>query len=168
MCYQKLSHPLVKIAAIFLFLVGCSASAATPVPSTVIPPTPTPVPSTMIPPTPTPPELITSAEMLIGNWQPLSSSRDAMFLQINSDGTCRQSFSLDGLTDVPEVECTYTFEGTNLLMTAVKLNGVPECPSPTGKYEVRLIADNQIQLVHTEDTCAPRIRSTRGEYQRIP
>lgn len=153
---QKLSHPLTQITVVLLFLVGCSAPAATPVPSTVIPPTPTP------------PLLITSAEMLIGNWQPLSNSSDAMFLQINSDGTCRQSFSLDGLTNVPEVECTHTFEGTNLSITGVKLNGVPACPSPTGKYEVRLMADNQIQLVHTEDTCAPRIRSTRGVYQRIP
>ena len=116
MCYQKLSHPLIKIFVVLLFLVGCSAPAATPVPSTVIPPTPTPVPSTVIPPTSTLPVLITSAEMLIGNWQPLTKSRDAMFLQINSDGTCRQSFSPDGLTNVPEVECTYTFEGTNLLM----------------------------------------------------
>ena len=168
MWYQKLSHPLTQITVVLLFLVGCSAPAATPVPSTVIPPTPTLVPSTVIPPTPTPPVLITGAEMLIGNWQPLSNSSDAMFLQINSDGTCRQSYLLDGLTNVPEVECTYTFEGTDLLITAVKLNGVPECPSPTGKYEVRLMADNQIQLVSTQDTCAPRVRSTRGVYQRIP
>lgn len=168
MCYQKLSHPLVKIAVVLLFLVGCSAPAATAVPSTAIPPTPTAVTSTAIPPTPTPPVLITSAEMLIGNWQPLTISRDAMFLQINSDGTCRQSFSPDGLTDVPEVECTYAFEGTNFLITTVKLNGLPECPSQTGKYEVRLISENQIQLVRTEDSCTPRTRSTQGEYQRIP
>jgi hypothetical protein len=112
--------------------------------------------------------LITSAEMLIGNWQPLTNHKDATFLQINSDGTCRQSYKLDGLTGVPEVECTYTFEGPNLLITAVKLNGVPECPSPTGEYEVRLIAEGQIELVAAKDNCTPRIRSTRGEYQRIP
>ena len=168
MWYRKLPHPLTQITVGLLFLVGCSAPAATPVPATAIPPTPTPVPSTVIPPTPTPPVLITSAEMLIGNWQPLSDSPDAMFLQINSDGTCRQSYLLDGLTNVPEVECTYTFEGTSLSITEVKLNGVPECPSPTGKYEVRLMADNQIQLVSTQDTCVHRVRSTRGVYQRIP
>lgn len=192
MCCQKLSHLLIRTAVGLLFLVGCSTPAATPVPATVAPstptpvpatvppptltpvpatvapPTPTPVPATAAPPTPTPPVLITSTEMLIGNWQPLSGDRDAMFLQINSDGTCRQSYSLDGLTDVPEVECTYTFEGTDLVMTVVKLHNVPECPSPTGKYEVQLMADNQIQLVRTQDSCAPRIRSTRGMYQRIP
>ena len=106
--------------------------------------------------------------MLIGAWQPLSKSRDAMFLQFNSDGTCRQASSLDGLTATPEVECTYTFEGTDLSMTAVKLHGVPECPSPTGQYAVQLVADNQIQLTATKDTCAPRRRSTVGAYQRIP
>ncbi len=106
--------------------------------------------------------------MLIGAWQPLSKSRDAMFLQINSDGTCRQASSLKGLTTGPEVECTYTFEGTDLSMTTVKLNGVPECPSATGKYAVQVVADNQIKLVATQDTCAPRRRSTVGAYQRVP
>ncbi len=91
-----------------------------------------------------------------------------MFLQFNSDGTCRQSYSLDGLTQAPEVKCTYTFEETRLLITAVKLNGVPECPSPTGKYEVWLMADSQIRLRPAGDTCVPRMRSTAGSYQRNP
>ncbi len=158
MCYHKLSHPLVEIAVVLLFLVGCSAPAATP-----IPPTPTPVP-----PTPTPPASVPSAEKLIGNWEPVSKSRDAMYLQINSDGTCRQASSLNGLTTGPEVECTYTFEGTDLSMTAVKLTGVPACPSPTGQYAVQLVADDQIELVATQDTCGPRKRSTVGVYQRVP
>jgi hypothetical protein len=134
----------VAIAVVLLFLVACSAPATTPAP-----PTPIPV-------------------LLTGNWQPLSKSADAMFLQLNSDGTCRQASSLDGLTGVPQVECTYTFEGTDLSMTAVKLHGVPACPSATGVYAVQLVADNQIQLVATKDTCGPRKRSTAGAYQRIP
>jgi len=146
-----------------LLLAGCGASAAVPTPelptATITPISPT-VTSTPAPPT--------IAELLIGNWQPLSKGQDAMFLQINSDGTCRQSYKLEGLTSVPQVECTYTFEGTNILFTVVKLNGVPECPSPTGAYEVRLVADDQIELVAKKDSCAPRIRSTRGVYQRIP
>lgn len=163
MCYQKLSNPLLIIAVVLLSLAGCSSPAATPVPSTT-----TPVPSTAIPPTPTPPELLTSAETLIGNWEPLKKGRDATFLQINSDGTCGQSFLLETLDDFPQVECTYKFEGTNFLLTAVKLNGVPECPSPTGKYEIQLISNDQIELFVAEDTCGPRVRSTLGVYQRIP
>jgi uncharacterized lipoprotein NlpE involved in copper resistance len=159
MCYRKLSHQLTVFTVILFFLVGCSASAETSVSPTAIPPTPTPAPT---------PVLVTSTETLIGHWQPLSTSSDAMFLQINSDGTCRQSYSLDGLNNIPQVECTYTFEDSNLSMTAVKLHGVPACSSPTGKYEVRVVADNQIKLVATEDTCAPRRRSTQGVYQRIP
>jgi hypothetical protein len=120
------------------------------------------------PPSPTPPVSTTSAATLIGNWQPLSKSRDAMFLRISPDGSCRQSSSLAGLSNAPEVECTYTLEGTDLLITAVKLHGVPECPSPTGKYQVRLIADNRIELVAAGDSCAPRRRSTAGAYQRVP
>ena len=180
MCCQKFILPLIKILMVLLFLIGCSAPAAAPVPSTEIPPTPTPmpptensptptpVPSTEIPPSPTPQELIPNVEMLIGTWQPLSKSKDATFIQINADGTCRQSYELDGLTNVPEVECTYMFEGGFLLITAVKLNGVPECQPPTARYEVRLLADDQIQLVPIKDPCTPRVRSTRGEYQRIP
>ena len=42
MHYQKLSHPVVKIAVVLLLLVGCNAPVATSVPSTAIPSTPTP------------------------------------------------------------------------------------------------------------------------------
>ena len=165
---------------ILLLLVGCGVPAAEPTPesptakhSPVQPTnTPTPNPPTTTPrtepPTATPPVLITSVEMLIGNWQPLSKGHAATFLQINSDGTCRQSYSLEGLTNVPQVDCTYTLEGANLSITAVKLNGVPECPSPTGMYEVRLVTEDQIRLVPIKDSCAPRKSSTQGEYQRIP
>lgn len=174
-----MSYPYLFIAVVLLLLLGCSTPAATPeppteapatptpVPPTEIPPTPTPVPPTDIPPTPTLP-VISSSEILVGNWQPLKKSRDAMFLRINPDGTCAQSFLLETLADYPQVECTYTFEGTNLLLTTVKLNGVPPCPSPTGKYEVQLVAEDQIQIVNIEDTCGPRMRSTLGVYQRIP
>ena len=163
---------------ILLLLAGCGAPTAAPTPEpptdTPMPPTdtPTPVPPTATPttepPTATPPALITSAEMLIGTWQPLSKGHAAMFLQLNSDGTCRQSSLLEGLANIPQVECTFTLEGANLSMTVVKLNGVPECPSPTGMYEIRLVADNQIRLVPIKDSCGPRKISTQGEYQRIP
>lgn len=156
MWYQILSDPLVKITVVLLLLVGCSSPSVTPAPMTEVPPIPT---STV---------LRISADMLIGNWQPLSDSNDATFLQINSDSTCRQSYSLDELTIAPQVECTYIFDGTDLSLTAVKLNGVPECPSPTGRYEVQLVTDNQIQLRSKIDSCHPRVRSTAGMYQRIP
>ena len=158
---------LAWLLPLALCLVACSTPAATPIPPTDIPPTPTAIPPTKIPPTPTQPPLITSLKMLIGTWQPLSEGGDATYLQINSDGTCRQSYSLDGLSNLPQVECTAAFEGSDLLITAVKLNGVPPCPSPTGKYEVRSTAGDQIELIATNDSCAPRIRSTQGPYQLI-
>jgi hypothetical protein len=142
----------------------------TPVPPSPSPtraPSDTPTSAPAAPPTPTPGPAI-GAEALIGTWQPISKDPDAMFLQIGPDGACRQSFSSDGLAKAPAVECTYALEGNLLLFTAVKLNGVPPCPSPTGKYEVRLLADNRIQLVAAGDSCAPRQRSTAGEYQRMP
>jgi len=175
---NRISQQITGAIFILLLLTGCGAPVAEPTPeppaNTPIPPPATkpPIPPTdtptSVPPTATPPVLVTNIEMLIGNWQPLSKGHEAMFLQINSDGTCRQSYLLDGLTNIPEVECTYTFEGANISLTMVKLNGVPDCPTPTGSYEVRLVADGQIELVAKKDSCAPRIRSTRGEYQRIP
>jgi hypothetical protein len=168
---KKIYQQVTGAMFILLLLVGCGAPAAEPTPE---PPLATPTPEqpkatpTTEPPTATPPVLITSAETLIGNWQPLKKSKDAMFLQINSDGTCGQSFLLETLADFPQVECTYTFEGTNFLITAVKLNGVPACPSPTGKYEIRLLAEDQIEIVLVEDTCGHRVRSTLGVYHRIP
>lgn len=164
---KKISYLLL----LGLLLVGCGAPDAVPTPappaatSTSGSPTAT---LTIEPPTTAPPVLITTAEMLIGNWQPLSTGHAAMFLQLNSDGTCRQSASLEGLTNIPQVECTFTLEGANLSMTVVKLTGVPECPTPTGTYEVRLVADDRIKLVVIEDACSPRKNSTQGEYQRIP
>ncbi len=153
---QRLTQYEMIAILIPLLLVGCGAPPATP----------TPVPP-KIPPTRTPITLVEDVEMLIGNWQPLGG-RDAMFLQINPDGTCRQSISLEQLMDNSQVECTYIFETSVLTMTVVKLNGVPACPSPTGSYEVRLITDDQIQLAVDQDSCAPRKRSTAGLYQRIP
>jgi len=164
---KKISYLLL----IGLLFVGCGTPDVVPTPA---PPavTSTSVPPTAIlavePPTATSPGLITSAEMLIGNWQPLSTGHAAMFLQLNSDSTCRQSASLEGLTNIPQVECTFTLEGANLSMTVVKLTGVPECPTPTGTYEVRLVADDRIKLVPIKDACSPRKNSTQGEYQRIP
>lgn len=164
---------------IVAFLAACTPTAATPVtteppnaiPPTAIPPTPTLTPTkppTAIPPTATPITLITDPALLIGKWDSLSSSADAMFLLINADGTCRQSYTLAGLDGTPEVECTYKFEGDRLVFTAVKLNGVPACPSPTGSYQVQALPDNQIKLIKAEDTCAPRVKSTAGRYQRLP
>ena len=151
MDHLKISHLLLNIALVLLFLIGCSTPTAEPVPDT-----------------PTSPVLITNAETLVGNWQPLSKSIDAMFLQFNSDGSCRNAYLFDGLIDVPEVECTYSYEGTNLLITAVKLNGVPDCPNPTAKYEVHLLEENLIKFDSIKDSCIPRVRSTQGEYQHIP
>ena len=153
---QRVSHWLILLALGLSLLVGCSRATAAPV-------TPT-----AVRPTPTPPTLVTNAEALVGNWKPLSTGSDAMFLRFNPDGTCRQSYSLEGLTNTPQVECTYAFELGSLAMTAVKLSGVPACPSPTGAYRVQVAADNQIRLVATEDTCTPRKNSTQGVYQRIP
>ena len=155
-------HRMVLLAALPALLLGCTPLAASPT-STASPPMLTPdIPS------PLPPQLLTSSESLVGIWRPLSSGHDSMFLRIDADGTCRQSFSEHGLADAPEVECTYLFEGSNFVMTVVKLNGVPPCPSASGRYEVELLAENHVELTPTNDTCGPRVGSTRGEYQRIP
>lgn len=185
MNYQNIFRFFVCMVVFLLLAAGCSVPGMeavsteeateepitptqTPLPTTEIPPTPTPIPATEVPPTPTEPVIVTSADTLVGNWEPLQDHKDVMYLQINSDGTCAQSFLWQTLDKYPQVECEYAFEGNDLILTAVQLNGVPECPSPTSRYQVLLISDDQIKLVLSEDTCGPRVRSTLGEYIRIP
>jgi hypothetical protein len=44
-----------------------------------------------------------SPDEILGNWQPLGGM-DAMFLQLNSDGTCQQAFTLAGLKNAPDTK----------------------------------------------------------------
>jgi len=180
MFYKKLPYILVRIIIFLTFLTGCTTPESiveptmekppttVPLPTTEIPPTPTPVPATESPPTPTGPDIITSAETLVGNWEPLRKHKDATYLQINPDGSCGQAFLLEALDKFPQVVCEYAFEGDDFLITAIELNGVPECPSPTGRYQIWFISEDQINIVVSEDSCGPRMHSTLGEYQRIP
>ena len=178
-----LGRKLTQQVLIFglMFLVACSSPTTLSTPTiqrtaippmltiqpTTIPPTPTLRP-TDIPLTPTNEVLITIVQEIYGTWQPLATGPDAMYIQFNEDGTCRQSFSLAGLINTPEVECTYRFEESHLILTTVRVNGVPACSSPTGTYKVRSLPENKIKLVSIEDTCSPRKKSTRGEYIRVP
>jgi len=142
-----------------LSLVACS--------SLTNPPTLTSQPM-VIPPTPTSSVLITNPQDIYGSWQPLTTGTDATYLQFNEDGTCRQSFSQSGLMNEPEVECTYRFEESQLILTTVKVKNVAECSSPISVYSVRSLPENKIKLVTINDNCAPRRNSTGGEYLLIP
>jgi len=111
---------------------------------------------------------IKTVDAMVGIWQPQSDSPDAMFLEVLADGTCRQSYSLDGLAESPQAEGTCQFEGDVLVYTTLQLSGVQPCPSPTAEYEVRSIAEGQIQLVASKETCARRRNSTQHLYRRVP
>lgn len=170
-------------AVLFLLLVGCGASPDTPSPPAKAPttlptsPAPTQVPATetltpvaanesqtTVPPT-TPPDLITDARDLIGTW--FGFGFDGMYQRFNADGTCQTAMKLENLDTTPNVECTYHFEGTRLIMITNNVSGLPPCPDSTAIYEVQPLANGNIVFIAVEDTCAPRRRTTAQEHEPV-
>lgn len=151
---QKRRTQRVIHFGLILFLVACSAPAATPpmiptatmtaVPTTTptpVPPTPTPVPptSTPAPPTATPTQeftLVTSVEEIVGTWH---AERKAVYLRFYEDGTLHQSHSLDSLDNEPYAISEVQFEGTQMSLKETAVSGVPPCGHAPGMYEVRLL-----------------------------
>jgi len=93
---------------------------------------------------------------------------DAMYLQLNPDGTCQQAFTLDGVKNTPDATCTYTLEGSNLVFTAVAAISVQPCTAKTGTYAARVLATDKMKLSAIQDNCTKRKNSTAGEYTRLP
>ncbi len=136
-------------------------STATPPPPTATPPLPT---ATAVPPTNTPaptPMLASSAKDIVGTW--LGLGTDGLYQRFNQDGTCQTGLAQGSV----DVECTWRFDGTRLVMTEVKAIGLPPCSSKTGTYEVQLLPNGNIKFVRISDSCAPRARSTAQEHKRI-
>jgi hypothetical protein len=150
---------IMMLCSALYFLVACSTSAKTSSPT---------LKPTTIPPVSTSTEAIPpSLEEILGNWQPLSEGVDAMYLQLNPDGTCQQAFSLEGLINAPDVKCTYILDGSNLVFTVVAVITVPPCPDKTGTYAVQMLAKDKMILTAVNDNCRPRKNSTAGEYIRL-
>ena len=173
---------LVGMLIVFSLLVACGAPATrapptvTPVPptltavpatatllpptATAVPPTRTPTPTVSATPAPTP-VLATRAKDIIGTWFGLGT--DGLYQRFYENGTCQTGVSAESV----DVECTFRFEGTQVIITEVKAIGLPPCGSKTSIYEVQLLPTSNIRFVKVQDSCAPRARSTAQEHKRI-
>ncbi len=151
---------LVCLGVLILLWAGCSPSAT---------PTPTPEPEHTARPTATLPagaRLATSLEDIAGTW--VGTTADRMYQRFNVDGTCYTSVSLEKLNTNPAVESTCIFEGDVLVMTDVKVTGLPSCGGKPGRYQVHLLANGNIIFARVFETCAPRGRSTAQEHEPVP
>jgi hypothetical protein len=149
---------VVGVAA--LLVMACSPSAT---------PTPTPVPEPTARPTATLPpgaRLATSLEDIAGTWH--GTTTDRMYQRFDSDGTCYASVSLENLNTSPAVESTCHFEEDVLVMTDVKVTGVPSCGGKPGRYQVHLLANGNIIFTRVFEHCGPRGRTTAQEHVPVP
>jgi hypothetical protein len=151
---------LVHLGAVILLVVGCTSGAT---------PTPTPPPEPTKRPTATLPagaRLATSLEDIAGTW--VGTTTDRMYQRFKLDGTCYASVSLEKLNTEPAVESTCAFEGDVLVMTDVKVTGLPSCGGKPGRYQVHLLANGNIIFTRVFEHCAPRGRTTAQEHEPVP
>jgi hypothetical protein len=134
-----------------LSLVGCGAPADTTVPAT----------ATLV----SGPVLIDDPQDLIGTW--FGFGRDGMYWRFNQNGTCQGAFVLERIDDRPNVECTFRFQGTHLVMTTVNVVEVRLCSEDTAIYEVKSLPNGNIDSWVVEDTCGPRQRTTAQEHDPV-
>jgi len=168
------------ITSVLVILISACTPAATPTPEPTSPPpptstekpteapTPTPIPDTPTPagPTATPtPVLVMSIEGIVGDW--FAKGADAMYHRFNSDGSCLVATTKERLDTQPSVECTCTFEDTQMTMECQEAVGLPPCPGD-GIYEVELLSNGNIYFRRVRDSCGARVNTMRQEYYLVP
>jgi hypothetical protein len=135
---------IIIFTGLGLLLSGCSALA--PSPTATPAPTETPVPV-----------LANNTEDIIGVWK-LGSGDFAVFFQFSEDGTYQTAQRVvNNLHDSPQQMGQFTLEAG--LLTLVTSEESPYCAGQSGTYEVRLLDQDQISLLHREDPC-----TIRSEY----
>jgi hypothetical protein len=132
---------------------------------TVAPPEPTPEPTPSAVPTEVP-VLATSADQIVGTW--VGTEAHAAFQRFNPDGTYQAAFTRRDLDSGPHVECTFRFEGTDLILTYVRAIDFPSCGPESATYRVQLLPDDRINFVLVRDRCGPRASSTAQVHKRVP
>ena len=91
-----------------------------------------------------------------------------MVKRFNEDSTCQEASSREYLQTNPTVDCRYRFDGTRLILTEVKVHGVPSCDPKSGIYEVEVQGVDRIEFIIVQDSCRLRIRSMAVGHERVP
>jgi hypothetical protein len=91
-----------------------------------------------------------------------------MYKRFNEDGTCQEAISREYLDTNPTVDCKYRFDETRLILTEIKVHGVPSCNPKSGIYEVKVLGEDKIEFIKVQDSCRLRVRSMAAEHKRVP
>jgi hypothetical protein len=103
-----------------------------------------------------------TAEDLIGLWYDADRFE---YLQLNEDGTYRVAITLGYLEADPYEVGQYQLEGTSF--TFITSNESPDCTGQTGRYQVELTEQGQLQFVLQEDACQVRADEQPGSWDWV-
>jgi len=112
--------------------------------------------------------LATEVDDIVGTWHKTSSVYAFMgYIQFNADGTSRLGAAFDGVEVLAKVEGEFWFEGTELFWKDVSATApaYEHCMQPgkeTGRYEVQLLSNGNLNVIMLEDACPSRVACFTG------
>ena len=93
--------------------------------------------------------------------------RPARYRRFDEDGTYRSASNAAALDGAPFAINWYRFEEAVMLFTEVTFGGVSSCGEVVGRYEARLLACGELQVVAIEDPCSARSGDMSRVYERV-
>jgi hypothetical protein len=101
-----------------------------------------------------------TVEDLIGMWYDVDRRE---YLQLNEDGTYRVAMTVGFIEASPYELGQYRLEGT--LFTFITSDESPDCQGQTGRYQVELTEQGQLQFELQEDPCQARADEQPGSWE---
>jgi hypothetical protein len=106
--------------------------------------------------------VVTSAEQVLGTWHVRTH-----YLRFDEDGTFRKAVGQSALEGTPYMIEEFRFEDGVMLVTNVAYMGVQRPGGAVGRYEVRLLAGGDLQIVVIEDPATGRSGDLEWVYARV-
>jgi hypothetical protein len=105
--------------------------------------------------------LLTKASDIVGTW--FGIAKDGMYETFTANGLLQTSASGSGV----DAECSYSFEGTNLVLKEIKATGLPSCGVRIGTYQVELLPNGSIRFWAVSDSCTGRRNTMAQEHKPV-
>lgn len=103
-----------------------------------------------------------TVEDLTGVWYDVDRHE---YLQLNEDGAYRVALTVPRLEATPYEVGQYRLEGT--LFTFITSDESPDCQGQTGRYQVELTEQGQLQFELQQDPCQARADGQPGSWDRV-
>ncbi len=180
--YRKMMFRFLVLLATLIVTAGCGTAQATatqaPVitevtqrpadpTTTTVPPTEKPVEASPTAGLPTPTPVITeiaatSTDQFLGRWRWFVLG-SAAFITFKPDGTWEMTVN-GTAPGTPPAKGVFSFDGN-----IFTINGDPECPGVTGKYEAPQIVqydgvNHTLSFKVIEDACEPRVKDFKKGF----